>query len=86
MGGLEAGWSAGRRLTVPFGSPRYSFRATMPEAWEAWEARRLGGWLAGVLRYHRTHSEPLYIPLETRFLRPGRLGRMGGLEAGWLGC
>ena len=30
-----------------FGTPIYTFRATIPEAWEAWEAGRLGGWLAG---------------------------------------
>ena len=27
------------------------------------------------------HLEHLYVPLEPRFLRPGRLGRLGGWEA-----
>ena len=58
----------------------YTFRALIPEAWEA---GRLAGWR---LRYLATHSEPLYIALEPRFLRPGRLGWLGGWEAGWLGC
>ena len=58
--------------------PIYTFRATIPEAWEAWEAGRLAGCL---LRYQRSRSEPVYIPLEPRFLRPGRLGWLGGWEA-----
>ena len=47
-------------------------------------AGRLGGWLAGGLTWQNERSEPLYIPLEPRFLRPGRLGWLGGWEAGWL--
>ena len=48
--------------------------------------RKLAGWLAGGFRleaggltHQRSRSEPLYMPLEPRFLRPGRLG---GWEAG----
>ena len=47
LGGWEAGWPAVKVPTGAFGPPIYSFRAMIPEAWEAWEAGRLGGWLGG---------------------------------------
>ena len=62
----------------------YIFRASIPEAWEAGRlAGRQAGWLAGSqLTYLASCSDPLYIALEPRFLRPGRLGRLGGWLAG----
>ena len=44
---MEAGWSAVNVARGVFGTPIYTFRATIPEAWEAWEDGRLGGWLVG---------------------------------------
>ena len=49
---------------------------------DGWEAGRLAGCQ---LTYLASRSEPLYIALEPRFLRPGRLGGWeAGWEAGWL--
>ena len=79
MGGWEVGRLAVNVPYHPFGTPMNTFRVSIPEAWEV---GRLGGWR---LTYLKAHLEPLYIPLEPRFLRPGRLGGWeAGWEAGWL--
>ena len=86
MDGWEAGRLAGWGVNVakcPFGTPIYTFRATIPEAWEAWEAGRLAGCL---LTYQRSRSEPLYISFRATIpeaWEAWEAGRLEGWLAGW---